>query len=81
MRNRSEDDPETIDELSQIVTAVALEKEHDGSKWNELSERYNIRRLALGCFMQIAQQWTGTNAIVSFLKSIIQLIQFTNFFF
>lgn len=81
LRNRSEDDPETIDELNQIVTAVALEKQQDGSKWKELLERYNIHRLALGCFMQIAQQWTGTNAIVSFPKSIIRLIQFTDFFF
>lgn len=70
LRNSLEDDPENIDELNQIVTAVALEKQQDGSKWKDLSEPYNIRRLALGCFMQIAQQWTGTNAIVSFPKKV-----------
>ncbi|GAA5810761.1 hypothetical protein MFLAVUS_004187 [Mucor flavus] len=74
LRNRSEDDPETIDELNQIVTAVALEKQQDGSKWKELLERYNIHRLALGCFMQIAQQWTGTNAINYYGPLVFQSI-------
>lgn len=45
-----------------------MEKEQDGTKWKELMEPHNLRRLALGCFMQIAQQWTGTNAIVSFQR-------------
>ncbi|KAG2237072.1 hypothetical protein INT48_001840 [Thamnidium elegans] len=74
LRNRSEDDPETMDELNQIITAVALEKQQDGSKWKELSESYNIRRLALGCFMQIAQQWTGTNAINYYGPLVFQSI-------
>jgi hypothetical protein len=53
-----------LNEFQQIVTAVALEKQQSETVWKELREPYNIRRICLGCFMQIAQQWTGTNAIV-----------------
>jgi hypothetical protein len=66
LRNRPDDDQETMNEFNQIIDAVTLEKQQDGTVWKELSEPRNIRRVALGCFMQIAQQWTGTNAIVSY---------------
>lgn len=64
LRNCSENNPEALDELNQIVEAVETEREQDGTRWKELMEPWNRRRLAIGCFMQIAQQWTGTNAIV-----------------
>lgn len=69
LRHLSEDHPDILNEFNQITSSVTMEKEQDGTKWKELCEPHNLRRLALGCFMQIAQQWTGTNAIVG-LESV-----------
>jgi len=66
LRNLPDNHPDILDEFNQIANSATMEKEQDGTKWKELCEPHNLRRLALGCFMQIAQQWTGTNAIVSF---------------
>ncbi|CEP12248.1 hypothetical protein [Parasitella parasitica] len=63
LRNMPKDHPDIINEFDQITAAVTTEKRQDGTKWKELVEPHNLRRLVLGCFMQISQQWTGTNAI------------------
>lgn len=65
LRNLPEDHPDIANEFDQITSSVIKEKQQDGTKWKELIEPHNLRRLALGCFIQIAQQWTGTNVIVS----------------
>lgn len=62
MRGLPEDHPDVVSEFDQITTSVASEKAQEGSIFTEL--KHNTRRILLGCFMQIAQQWTGTNAIV-----------------
>ncbi|KAI8636932.1 general substrate transporter [Parasitella parasitica] len=74
LRNLPQDHPNITNEFDQITNAVTMEKQQDGSKWKELMEPHNIRRLALGCFMQIAQQWTGTNAINYYGPLIFQTI-------
>ncbi|KAI9341312.1 general substrate transporter [Pilaira anomala] len=74
LRSCSENNPEALDELNQILEAVESEREQDGTIWKELMEPWNRRRLAIGCFMQIAQQWTGTNAINYYGPLIFQAI-------
>ncbi|KAL9538381.1 hypothetical protein MBANPS3_010976 [Mucor bainieri] len=74
LRNLPEDHPDILNEFHQITSSVTMEKEQDGTKWKELCEPHNLRRLALGCFMQIAQQWTGTNAINYYGPLIFQTI-------
>jgi sugar porter (SP) family MFS transporter len=61
LRGLPEHHPDVVSEFDQITTSVASEKAQEGSIFTEL--KHNTRRILLGCFMQIAQQWTGTNAI------------------
>ncbi|KAI8369048.1 general substrate transporter [Blakeslea trispora] len=74
LRNLPEDHPEINAEFEQISNAVLVEKSHDCTKWQEIQKTYNIRRILLGCFMQAAQQWTGTNAINYYGPLIFQTI-------
>ncbi|KAL9542781.1 hypothetical protein PS6_009621 [Mucor atramentarius] len=78
LRNLPENHPDILNEFNQITSSVTMEKEQDGTKWKELMEPHNLRRLALGCFMQIAQQWTGTNAINYYGPLIFQTIGLTS---
>ncbi|OBZ83170.1 Quinate permease [Choanephora cucurbitarum] len=74
LRNLPEDHPDIHAEFEDISNAILAEKHHEGSKWNEMRESYNIRRIVLGCFMQAAQQWTGTNAINYYGPLIFQTV-------
>jgi len=69
LRDLPEDHPEIIEELEEISAAAAFERESKSGKWTELFQRSNLHRLFIGIMLQIFQQWTGTNAIVS-LRSI-----------
>lgn len=65
LRDLPEDHPEIIEELEEINAAAAFERESKSGKWTELFQRNNLHRLFIGIMLQIFQQWTGTNAIVS----------------
>ncbi|ORY94966.1 general substrate transporter [Syncephalastrum racemosum] len=63
LRDLPEDHPDIQKELNEINTAIALERESKTSHWREMLEPANLRRLFIGVWLQIFQQWTGTNAI------------------
>jgi SP family sugar:H+ symporter-like MFS transporter len=67
----AEDDPIVTQEMDEIERAVEIERQSRSGKIGEIFQRGNLRRLFIGCMLQLFQQWTGTNAIVCFL--LIQL--------
>lgn len=68
LRDLPEDHPEIHEELEEIKIAAEFERESKSGKWTELFQRSNLHRLFIGVMLQIFQQWTGTNAIVSLRK-------------
>jgi SP family sugar:H+ symporter-like MFS transporter len=66
LRDVPEDDPLIIQEMEEISTAIQLERESKSGKFTEIFQAGNLRRLFIGCMLQLFQQWTGTNAIVSY---------------
>ena len=66
--------PEThekvIQETEEIITSIEEEREGKATRWAEMRKPSNIRRLIIGIIIGICQQWTGTNAIVRYLKII-----------
>lgn len=65
LRDLPEDHPEIIEELEEINLAAEFERESKSGKFTELFSRSNLHRLFIGVMLQIFQQWTGSNAIVS----------------
>lgn len=65
LRNLPADDLAIIQELQEIKAAVELEKESKNTRWTEVLVPANLKRLFIGVWLQIFQQWTGTNAVVS----------------
>lgn len=70
LRDLPEDHPEIIEELQEINVAAEFERLSKSGKWTELFNRSNLHRLFIGVMLQIFQQWTGTNAIVSYTINI-----------
>lgn len=65
-RGSSEEDPEFTAELEEILAVAEVERKYDGFKaLPELFNKNNLHRLFIGVMLQVFQQWTGTNAIVS----------------
>lgn len=65
LRNLPADDPTIIQELQEIKDAVEVERESKNTRWSEVIVPSNLKRLFIGIWLQIFQQWTGTNAVVS----------------
>lgn len=65
LRDLPEDDAAILEELEEINAAAEFERESKSGKWTELFHKSNLHRLFIGIMLQIFQQWTGTNAIVS----------------
>jgi hypothetical protein len=65
LRGLPADHPEILQELQEIEDAAESDRQATSGKWTELFERENLHRLFLGIMLQIFQQWTGSNAIVS----------------
>jgi SP family sugar:H+ symporter-like MFS transporter len=65
IRNVPEDDPKVLQEMQEIEQAIELERESKSLRISEIFAANNLRRLFIGCMLQLFQQWTGTNAIVS----------------
>jgi MFS transporter, SP family, sugar:H+ symporter len=74
LRDLPEDDPLVTQEMEEIATAIELEKESKSGRFTEIFQAGNLRRLFIGCMLQLFQQWTGTNAIVSFTDAPPSLI-------
>lgn len=66
LRDLPTDHPDIIQELQEIEDAAEMDRQASSGKWTELFERENLHRLFLGIMLQIFQQWTGSNAIVSY---------------
>jgi MFS family permease len=65
LRDLPADDPLILQEMEEINAAAEFERESKSGKWTELFQPSNLHRLFIGIMLQIFQQWTGTNAIVS----------------
>lgn len=65
LRDLPEDHPEIIAELQEINDAAQFERESKSGTLAEFFEKKNLYRLFIGVWLQIFQQWTGSNAIVS----------------
>lgn len=65
LRDVPEDDPLVAAEMEEIERAIELERESKSGAFSEIFQAGNLRRLFIGCMLQLFQQWTGTNAIVS----------------
>lgn len=65
LRDLPADHPEILQELKEIEDAAELDRQAKSGKWTELFQRENLHRLFIGIMLQIFQQWTGSNAIVS----------------
>ncbi|KAI9488205.1 general substrate transporter [Zychaea mexicana] len=74
LRDGKEDDPEIQEELQEIRQAVELELEGRKSRWSELLVPNNLRRLFIGVWLQIFQQWTGTNAVNYYAPDIFRTV-------
>ena len=66
LRDGNENDPQIQEELEEIRQAARVELESRNSKWTELLKPNHLRRLFIGVWLQIFQQWTGTNAVVGY---------------
>ena len=64
LRDVPEDDPLVTQEMEEIEAAIEIERESKSGKFSEIFQSGNLRRLFIGCMLQLFQQWTGTNAIV-----------------
>lgn len=80
LRDLPADHPEILQELKEIEDAAELDRQAKSGKWTELFQRENLHRLFIGIMLQIFQQWTGSNAIVS-SRRFINRKKKTNFFF
>lgn len=80
LRDLPADHPEILQELKEIEDAAELDRQAKSGKWTELFQRENLHRLFIGIMLQIFQQWTGSNAIVS-SRQFINRKKKTNFFF
>jgi hypothetical protein len=78
LRGKPIDHPDIVGEIGLIISAVKTEMEFDGSKLKELLHSYNVRRILIGCFLQLAQQWTGVTVIVRHLNSFLFLQNYRN---
>lgn len=76
LRDLPADHPEILQELQEIEDAAESDRQATSGKWTELFERENLHRLFLGIMLQIFQQWTGSNAIVS--QKVVTAIKKTN---
>ncbi|RCH88311.1 hypothetical protein CU098_004910 [Rhizopus stolonifer] len=63
LRGLPEDHPDILEELQEIEAAAELDREAKSGKWTELFQSGNLHRLFIGVWLQIFQQWTGSNAI------------------
>ncbi|KAI8139029.1 general substrate transporter [Fennellomyces sp. T-0311] len=77
LRDQPEDDPEIVQEIEEIRAAVTLELESKSSRWTEIFIPNNLRRLFIGIWLQIFQQWTGTNAVNYYAPDIFRSIGLT----
>jgi hypothetical protein len=65
-RGASEQDAEFTAELEEILAVAEVERKYNGFKaLPELFTKNSLHRLFIGVMLQVFQQWTGTNAIVS----------------
>ena len=67
LRGLPEDNDKIIQEVTEIHESILAERASKASKWAELLQPSNIRRLIIGVMVGVCQQWTGTNAIVCIL--------------
>lgn len=74
LRNLDESDNAVTEELEEIQRAIDLERESSSSKFSEIFQPSNLRRLLIGIMMQTFQQWTGSNAINYYAPNIFQSI-------
>ncbi|KAG2172225.1 hypothetical protein INT43_004766 [Umbelopsis isabellina] len=74
IRDVPEDDPSVIQEMEEIERAIELERESKSLRISEIFASSNLRRLFIGCMLQLFQQWTGTNAINYYAPEIFQAI-------
>ncbi|KAJ2962452.1 hypothetical protein NQZ79_g2349 [Umbelopsis isabellina] len=74
IRDVPEDDPAVLQEMEEIERAIELERESKSLRISEIFAPSNLRRLFIGCMLQLFQQWTGTNAINYYAPEIFQAI-------
>lgn len=74
LRNQDAEHPAILQEMEEIKAAAQQEREMKMTRWTELLIPNNLRRLLIGVFLQVAQQWTGTNAIVSCFIAVLATI-------
>ncbi|KAI7857479.1 general substrate transporter [Circinella umbellata] len=77
LRNGNENDVEIQEELEEIRQASRVELESRNSKWTELLKPNHLRRLFIGVWLQIFQQWTGTNAVNYYAPDIFRSVGLT----
>ncbi|KAI8888646.1 general substrate transporter [Backusella circina FSU 941] len=78
LRGKPISHPDIIGEIDLIISAVKNERKFDGSRFKELLHSYNVRRILIGCFLQLAQQWTGVTVINYYGPSIFKMIGFNS---
>ncbi|ORY99125.1 general substrate transporter [Syncephalastrum racemosum] len=77
LRDLPEDHPSVLAEMDEIHSAVLEERAIKSSKWSEVCQKSNLRRLIIGVTIGICQQWTGTNAINYYAPDLFKQIGFT----
>ncbi|KAJ8656085.1 hypothetical protein O0I10_008308 [Lichtheimia ornata] len=77
LRNQDAEHPAIVQEMEEIKAAAQQEREMKMTRWTELLVPNNLRRLLIGVFLQVAQQWTGTNAINYYAPDIFKSIGLT----
>ncbi|KAG2174486.1 hypothetical protein INT44_006749 [Umbelopsis vinacea] len=74
LRDLPEEDPLVTQEMEEIAAAIELERESKSGRFSEIFQSGNLRRLFIGCMLQLFQQWTGTNAINYYAPQIFNSI-------
>ncbi|KAI8140597.1 general substrate transporter [Fennellomyces sp. T-0311] len=77
LRVLPENDKLIVDEVTAIISSIEEERASKSSKWAELFQRSNIRRLIIGVMVGVCQQWTGTNAINYYAPEMFRQIGIT----
>ncbi|KAI9495473.1 general substrate transporter [Zychaea mexicana] len=77
LRGLPEDDERIIQEVTEIHESILEERASKSSKWAELLQPSNVRRLIIGIMIGVCQQWTGTNAINYYAPQMFQQIGIT----
>ncbi|KAG2217892.1 hypothetical protein INT45_008068 [Circinella minor] len=77
LRGLPEDNEKIVQEVTEIHESILAERASKASKWSELLQPSNIRRLVIGVMIGVCQQWTGTNAINYYAPDMFRQIGIT----